>query len=82
MRSQVLPFIFSSPADVASSRPPANQTCEKLQADEERMIVDERSSQRPAEVVEERLSQKMGASCLGVSQLRLKTLISARTSKS
>ena len=45
---------------------------------EETLIVDERAFRRPAQAVEDKLSRILETSCIGVSQLRLKTLLSSR----
>ncbi len=46
---------------------------------EETLVVDERVYLRPAQAVEDRVSQMLESSCVGVSQLRLKTLVSTRS---
>jgi hypothetical protein len=45
---------------------------------EETLVVDERASRRPAQAVEDKLSQVLQTGCIGVSQMRLKSLLNNR----
>jgi hypothetical protein len=47
---------------------------------EETLVIDERASRRPAEAVEQKLCQMLGRSPIGISQLRMKDLLTARSS--
>jgi hypothetical protein len=48
---------------------------------EESLVVDERVFRRPAQVVEDKLIRMLETSCIGISQLRLKDLLSGRATK-
>jgi hypothetical protein len=45
---------------------------------EETLVIDERACRSPAQAVEDKLSQMLDTSCIGVSQLRLKDLLTVR----
>ncbi len=53
----------------------------KTGAVEETLVVDERAARRPAQAVEDKLSRALQSGCIGVSQLRLKNLLSARAKR-
>jgi hypothetical protein len=82
MRSQITnPTLSVSPlkkASVVSSSAKQSPTAGAAHLIEETLVVDERAFRSPAEAVEEKLSQLLEASCIGVSHLRLKSLLSDR----
>jgi hypothetical protein len=48
---------------------------------EETLVIDERATRRPSQAVEDKLTQILGSTCVGVSHLRLKALVGSRTSQ-
>jgi hypothetical protein len=67
MRSQAMPFVS------------VNKEATSTNLVEETLVVDERSSCRPAQAVEDKLNRMVAVHAVGVSQLRLRKLLSRRT---
>lgn len=85
MRSQLSNFVQVVPPASAPSAPQVRQTNNKQPLasnvinEEESLVLDDRAAIRPAQMVENKLSRILRGSCLGVSHLRLKSLIVQRT---
>jgi hypothetical protein len=73
MRSQVIDPV--SPLNEPVSTP----SLRRQGYSEETLVIDERALCSPAQAVEEKLSQMLESSCIGVSHLRLKSILCSRT---